>query len=436
MKKVLLISVCCILCFFVSKAGSPQAFTTKDYILAMKKVTDIMVNDATSPVAASRYYAYITLAANEVQSFFYPDAVSFSGKLNQYKGIDVDKELIKKSNASLVTVYMVMRMGERLLPSGYLLKSQGDSILKIAEGKRLSKDVIESSRLLTESVVKQIMDYVFADGFRNLSGYPRYTPRTGEGMWQPTAPVFMAALEPHWSRVRTFILDSAQQFKPIFPALFDTAKSSSFYKQLYDVYNAGKNLTKDQENIAMFWDCNPFAVQQIGHVEFALKKISPGGHWIGIAGIACIKTKKTLVQTAFIHALLSITLTDAFISCWDEKYRSNRIRPETAINKWIDPRWRPLLQTPPFPEYTSGHSVISTASAIVLTKVFGEPFSFLDNTEKEFGLPARQFKSFKQAAGEAAVSRFYGGIHYRDAIENGQDQGKKIGEYIVDKLKL
>ena len=436
MKKVVLISAFCILCFFVSKAGSPQPFTAKDYILAMKKVTDVMVNDATSPVAASRYYAYITLAANEVQSFFYPDAVSFSGKLNQYKGIDVDKELVKKANASLVAVYTVLRMGERLLPSGYLFKSQADSLLKVAEKRRFSKDVIENSRLLTESVVKQIMDYVFADGFRNLSGYTRYTPRTGEGMWQPTAPVFMAALEPHWNRVRTFILDSAQQFKPLSPSSFDTAKSSSFYQQLYEVYNAGKNLTKDQENIAMFWDCNPFAVQQIGHVEFALKKISPGGHWIGIAGIACIKTKKTLQQAAFIHALLSITLADAFISCWDEKYRSNRIRPETAINKWIDPRWRPLLQTPPFPEYTSGHSVISTASAIVLTKVFGESFPFIDNTEKEFGLPARQFKSFKQAAEEAAISRFYGGIHYRDAIESGQEQGKKIGECIIAQLRL
>lgn len=436
MKKVVLINVLCILCFLVSKAGLPQTFTAKDYVLALKKVTDIMVNDATSPVAASRYYAYLTLAANEVQSFFSSDAVSFSGKLNQYKGIDVDNELVKKSNAPLVTIYTVMRMGQRLLPSGYLLKSQADSVLKVAERKGLSKDIIESSRLMTESVVKQIMDYAFADGFRNLSGYPRYTPRTGEGMWQPTAPVFMAALEPHWNRVRAFLLDSAQQFKPLCPAPFDTARSSSFYKQLYDVYHVGKNLTKDQKDIAMFWDCNPFAVQQIGHVEFALKKISPGGHWIGIAGIACIKTKKTLQQTAFIHALLSIALTDAFISCWDEKYRSNRVRPETAINKWIDPRWRPLLQTPPFPEYTSGHSVISTVSAIVLNKVFGESFSFIDNTEKEFGLPARTFKSFKQAAEEAAISRFYGGIHYRDAIDNGKDQGSKIGEYIIRKLKL
>ena len=129
----------CILCFVISKAGLPQVFTAKDYILAMKKVTDIMVNDATSPVAASRYYAYVTLAANEIQSFFYPNAISFSGKLNQFNGITVDKQLVKESDPSLVTVYTIMRMGERLLPSGYLLKGQADSILKVAEKKKNSK---------------------------------------------------------------------------------------------------------------------------------------------------------------------------------------------------------------------------------------------------------------------------------------------------------
>jgi len=426
----------CILYFSVSKAGSPETFATKDYVLALKKVTDIMVNDATSPVAASRYYAYITLAANEVQAFFHPAAISLSGKLNHYKGVNVDEELIKKANSSLATVYAVMRMGEKLLPSGYLLKNQADSILKVTEKKGIDKNRIECSRLLTESVIQQIMEYVQADGFRNLSGYPKYTPVTGDAMWQPTGPIFMPALEPHWNKVRTFVLDSAQQFKPELPVLFDTARSSLFCQQLYDVYNAGKNITREQKSIAMFWDCNPFAVQQIGHVEFALKKISPGGHWMGITGIVCMKKKMTLQQAVFIHTLLAITLTDAFISCWDEKYRSNRIRPETAINKWIDPGWIPLLQTPPFPEYTSGHSVISTAAAIILTKIFGETFSFTDNTENEFGLPARKFRSFKQAADEAAISRFYGGIHYRDAIENGQKQGEKIAQYIIEKLNL
>jgi hypothetical protein len=411
-------------------------FSTKDYVLALKKVTDIMVNDATSPVAAGRYYAYVTLAANEMQSLFYPNAFSFSGKLNQYKGIKAQQETISKADPTLSVIYTLLRMGERLLPSGYLLKSQADSLLQVARQKGILKENIDSSKKLTETVVQQIMEWVQADGFRNLSGYKKYTPVTGDGAWQPTAPIFMQALEPYWNKVRTILLDSCSQFKPLPPANFDTAKTSEFCKQMYDVYNTGKTLSKEQKAIAMFWDCNPFAVQQMGHVEFALKKISPGGHWLGITGIACLKKKKSLQQAVFIHALVAATLHDAFISCWDEKYRSNRIRPETAINKWIDPRWRPLLQTPPFPEYSSGHSVISTASAAILTKLFGDNFQFTDNTENEFGLPSRKFSSFRAAANEAAMSRLYGGIHYRDAIENGQQQGQKIAEFIIQKLKL
>lgn len=395
-----------------------------------------MINDATSPVAAARYYGYVTLAAYEIQFLFKPSTFNFHDKLNGYKGVSIDKKLIEKSDPSLATIYALVRMGEKLLPSGYLLKTKADSVLRIAAKKGFSKERVEGSKLLVDDVVKQIVEYANADNFRNLSGYKKYTPESGDAMWQPTAPVFMQALEPHWNKVRSFVLDSAQQFKPQPFAHFDTAKNSSYYKQLHDVYSKGISLSKEEQAIAMFWDCNPFAVQQIGHVEYALKKISPGGHWIGITGIACLKQKKSLQQTAYIHTLVSIALHDAFISCWDEKYRSNRVRPETAINKWIDHRWHPLLQTPPFPEYSSGHSVISTAAAVILTKIIGNRFSFTDNTENEFGLPSRKFTSFNAAASEAAISRFYGGIHYRDAIENGQQQGAWVGEYIIQKLKL
>lgn len=165
------------------------------------------------------------------------------------------------------------------------------------------------------------------------------------------------------------------------------------------------------------------------------KKISPGGHWMNIAGIAAAKANLSFDNAVVLHTLLSLTLVDAFISCWDEKYRSNRIRPETYINKYIDTRWQPLLQTPPFPEYTSGHSVISTASAEVLSYFLGDKFSFTDNSEEIFDIKARSFTSFRQAAEEAAVSRLYGGIHFIDAITNGQVQGKKIGKKVVEQLK-
>ena len=132
--------------------------------------------------------------------------------------------------------------------------------------------------------------------------------------------------------------------------------------------------------------------------------------------LACKKADAGLSESARVYACLALALADSFISCWDEKYRSNVIRPETYINANIDENWRPLLQTPPFPEYTSGHSVISGSAAVTLTSLFGENFSFTDSTEIEFGLTSRSFKSFDEACTEAAISRMYGGIHYRPAF--------------------
>jgi hypothetical protein len=211
-------------------------------------------------------------------------------------------------------------------------------------------------------------------------------------------------------------------------------KGSAFYKLVEEVYEVGVNLDEEQRIIASFWDCNPFVMHQTGHIMFATKKITPGGHWMGITGVACRKIDADLMTTIKAHSMVSIALFDAFISCWDEKYRSSLIRPETVINEKIDPDWLPTLQTPPFPEHTSGHSVISTASAVVLTAIFGDNFDFLDVVEVDYGLPQRNFNSFLEASQEAAISRLYGGIHYRPAIEDGVVQGRKVGELVVNQL--
>ena len=152
---------------------------------------------------------------------------------------------------------------------------------------------------------------------------------------------------------------------------------------------------------------------------------------MGITGIACKKQKSNLSKTAYAHALVAIGLADAFISCWSNKYKYNRVRPVTAIHKLIDRNWSPLLQTPPFPEYPSGHSVISATASTILTHLFGDHFPFTDDTEEEFGLSSRKFNSFAQASKEAAISRLYGGIHFRDAIENGVKEGEQIGRFVV-----
>ena len=155
---------------------------------------------------------------------------------------------------------------------------------------------------------------------------------------------------------------------------------------------------------------------------------------MGIASIACRKAGADLVKTARVQALTAIALLDAFIACWDQKYKTEVVRPITVIHQFIDDNWEPYLQTPPFPEYPSGHSVISAAAATVLTKLFGEGFSFHDDSDKAYIGMERDFFSFMQAADEAAISRVYGGIHYRTGMEAGAEQGRKVGKFIIDKL--
>jgi len=414
-------------------AQPKRTFGTSDYVHALKRSTDIMVNDVTSPVAASRYYAYITLSATEVFTLFNSGHPALSTSIKGFKKLVIADSILRIADPTLASILCVYKTSARLLPSGHLMKQPIDSIIKLAS-KNLRPEVVSKTSQMVDSIVVQIIQYANADGFRKLSGMRRYTPTTGDGYWQPTAPAFMPALEPYWGTVRPFLLDSASQFKPKQPAAYSTDSSTEYFKLLKEVQAQGRPTNKEKQDIAMFWDCNPFALQQMGHLEFGLKKISPGGHWMGITGIACLKSKKSLAEASYIHALTAITLADAFISCWDEKYRSNRVRPETGIKRLIDPMWQPLLQTPPFPEYPSGHSVISTAAATVLTKIFGNNFSYVDDTEEEFGLAPRKFKSFKQAADEAAISRLYGGIHYRDAIENGVKEGSAVGEWVLSKL--
>jgi hypothetical protein len=407
------------------------SFAATDYVTALKQATDVMVMDVTSPVAASRYYAYITLAANETASLFNKEQPHFAGTLKGLDAITVEDALLKKSDSELAIILALYKSAIRLLPSGYLLQKDLDSLQLLVQKRKWPLEKMAATTALVDNVVAQVLKCASMDGFSKLSGMKRFTPSTGDAYWQPTAPGFMAPVEPYWYTLRPFILDSCSQFPCPPPNKYSTDTTSSFYKELKEVYEIGKNLSNEQAAVAMFWDCNPFALQQVGHLEFGIKKISPGGHWMGITGIACKKQKTSLSRTAYVHALVSMALADAFIACWSDKFKYNRVRPVTAIKKLIDQNWTPLLQTPPFPEYASGHSVISTAAATVLTHLFGDHFSFTDATEEEFGLPARKFNSFLDAAKEAAISRLYGGIHFRDAIENGAREGAKIGNFVI-----
>ena len=188
--------------------------------------------------------------------------------------------------------------------------------------------------------------------------------------------------------------------------------------------------------MADFWDDNPFKLNVSGHVMFGSKKFSPGGHWMSIVGIAAKKANADFANTVYAYAKTSIALFDAFIECWDVKYRYNTVRPETVINKYFDANWQPYLQTPPFPGIYLWTFYLFCCSGEALTSVFGDNFSYTDSTELEFGINNRSYKSFRDAAVENNWARFYGGIHYHYSCMVSNEYGKKVGDLVVERLKM
>jgi len=396
-------------------------------------VTDIMVHDIFSPPVASRIYLYTNIAAYETLVQSSPQQyASLHGQVKGFPEIAPPKKTISYPVAA---VYAFLSVGKRLVFSDSAMQDSIHAILSTLR-KGVNPPIYDASLDYGRQVAASIIAWAETDGYKETRRLPRYRISRQKDKWIPTPPVYMAAVEPYWNKIRPVTLDSADQFRPPTAPPFSTDTASPFYRAAADVYHTVNTLSPEQKDIANFWDCNPFAVTTEGHLSFATKKISPGGHWIAIVTTVSRQRHSDIIETAAAYALTSIGIFDAFISCWDEKYRSNVVRPETYINSYIDEGWRPILQTPPFPEYTSGHSIVSTVSATVLTPIFGAECAFNDDTELPWGLPEKHFVSFQQAAQEAAISRLYGGIHYRAAIEAGQVSGRQIGEWVLQKIKL
>ncbi len=399
-------------------------------------ITTVMVTDVASPPVAARVYAYTNLAPYRVMqesgvAFKHVDILSQSNIQSQMPSLLLEKV----DSPEFAAIYAMFLVGEKVMPSGYLLREkQKDWKEWGLKTKLIHNKNLEAHLAFAQTIADQVLASAKSDGYLQLTAKNRYTPVEGPGYWYPTPPAYMSAVEPEWKTMRTFFLQNLNDFDPAPMSEFDLEPGSPFQQQTEEVYELGKKLSAEERLIANFWDCNPFKVEFAGHMAIGVKKISPGGHWMGITGIAAQKARLDFSETVYLHTLLGLTLHDAFVSCWKAKYETHRIRPETVINQHIDPNWKPLLQTPPFPEYSSGHSVISSAASVLLTAYFGDNFGFIDSSEVYFGLPEREFSSFFQASDEAAISRLYGGIHFRDAIENGVVQGKKIGTSIWEKL--
>lgn len=421
------------------KKEEPITITSEEFHKSVDKVVEVMIHDIFSPPVASRIFAYPNIAAYEIIAKKDEKYKSLAGQLNGLESIP-DPKNSENVNYEVAALVAHMDLSKRLIFSEERVTNFRDSLYTLWTEK--NEPMFNASKEYGMEVADFIASWMGKDNYKETRTMPKFSVNSDDpSRWQPTPPAYMNGLEPHWAKIRPFAIDSAAQFKPIPPPAFSMEKDSDFYKEMMEVYEVRKSMVgkgdKSEEiAIAQFWDCNPYVSVTRGHLMFATKKITPGAHWIGITKIACRKSDADFARTVYAYTKTSIAIADGFISCWDEKYRSNLIRPETVINEYIDDSWEPVLQTPPFPEYTSGHSVVSGAAATALTDIFGDGFSFDDDTETPYGLPVRSFTSFNQAADEAAISRMYGGIHYRAAIEVGIKQGRDLGKFIVDKLDM
>ncbi len=400
-----------------------------------RQLTNVIVSDIFTPPVASRIYAYSNIAAYEGIRFLDSTKASLVGQLNGLEKLPQPNPS-KAYYYPLVSMVAFTNVGEGLVFDLEKADQIEQEILKEVQEIGIDKVTYENSVDYGKQLANALLQWAGTDGYLRRTALPRFSVTEDPGRWRPTPPDYMEAIEPHWNTLRPFVLDSAGQFDPGLPTTFDTSKESTFYKEAMEVYETVKQLDTTQIEIAKFWDCNPNISTTKGHLMYFQQQISPGGHWIHIAAQVLEEQKTEAVFSAETMALAAMAIADGFISCWDQKYKSQLTRPETYINEYIDPDWMPILQTPAFPEHTSGHSVASNAAATVLTELFGKDYAFVDATEVPFGLPVRSFSSFHQASQEAAISRLYGGIHYRPAIDLGITQGQLVGKHVLKRIRL
>ncbi|RKR80784.1 PAP2 superfamily protein [Mucilaginibacter gracilis] len=407
------------------------------YCKTVHELNQVVMGNNFTPVVASRNYAYANIAGYEAIAAGYPQKfTSLAGQLNQFKIVakPLPAEKIDFEYASLLAF---CKVGQAVtFPEGSM-KYYIDSLHTLAIEHGMPADVITGTENYAGRLAASVIKWSKGDNYLKTRSASKFSVKNIPGRWVPTPPSYAAAVEPHWSEIRPMVMDSAAQFKVPPPPVFNIAdKSSAYYHEVNYIITATANLTPDQQHIADFWDDNPGKLNVMGHVQFITKKFSPPGHWMSITGIAAQQAKANFGTTVCAFAKTAIALFDGFIQCWNAKYSYNTARPETVINKYFNADWRPRLQTPPFPEYTCGHSTISSAAAEALTSVFGDKLAFKDTSELEFGIKSRSFASFRKAAEENNWARFYGGLHFHNSCIVANQSGKQVGSLIANKLQM
>ncbi|MBL7812597.1 MAG: vanadium-dependent haloperoxidase [Bacteroidetes bacterium] len=391
----------------------------------------VVVDHVSAPVGGRRYF-YACVAAYESLVPFHKGYHSLAGQLHDLKPAP-EADTSKAYCLDLIAVAAHTYVSQKLV-------YKEDSIANFRERKlnwyksRVGDNMYKNSIAYGDSVGAHIVRWSKKDSFGYYRGKEAYIVKKTPGYWQPTSPEFGEAVEPKWGHIRPAAVPNASYVKIPDPEPYSESKSSRFYQITRQVYDQVTTQDSSYLKTALYWDDNPNTMVHLGHATISLLKVSPAGHWLGMFGYVARQKKYNLMQTAEGFARMSAAIFDAFIVCWDTKYRTEYIRPETAIRSLIDSSWTSPIQTPLFPEYPSGHSVVSSTVATVATAMLGE-YPIIDSAEYEFGLGVRKFNNFREAADQACMSRLYGGIHFIDAIKNGIAMGNQLGKYHLEHIK-
>jgi hypothetical protein len=380
-----------------------------------------------SPPVASRAFAYLGVTAYEAAASGDAGLRSLAGQLNALEagperegGAAYDEAVVLQAALATAARELFANTG----PTGQRAMDAIEARLRNAAIAGVDEATVARSEAHGRAVAGHVLGWSRDDGgavVENM-GFPLvYELTQGPAHWVPTSLVSQqqVPLLPGWGKNRSFAMPHGASCPLPPPPAYSEEPGSAFHAEALEVYEAVRNLTPEQRSIALFWSDDP------------MLSPTPPGHWIAIAMQVLEKEGRGLDDTVDLLARLGVTLADSFIGCWEAKYEFDLLRPVTYIRRVIDPKWEAILNTPPFPEYPSGHSTQSGAAAGVLTAFFGEDYAFDDATHADDGLAVRSYASFREAADEAGISRLYGGIHFRAAIERGLDQGECIGAHAV-----
>lgn len=430
MMKLLRPTLFCLLVLSFLRCETPKEVPADHLLHELNSgMIHVVSEDLFSPPVAARIYAYVNLAAYGAAAPTMEESADLFDDIQELNALPEAPDSYHLPTA-MITAYV--EVGKTLTYRTHLLDSLKIDLL--AKYPATSSNLKSQGEKWGMAVADIIKERSSSDGYQKTRKMVNYELIEEPYAWVPTAPMFGEALEPHWALISPFWIDSVSQYRlPAHPA-FDSTKSSEFHEAALAVMEVVSSGDSTGLKKAIYWDCNPGPTMVKGHVMQVNKQNTPPGHWMGIHAILAKKARVSLAQSAYINAVLMTGICDAVIAAWETKYHYNLLRPETYIQRYINPDWKPLIESPLFPEYASAHSSVSAVAAVVLDKFYGR-VEFYDDTNQPFGHVPKNFNDVWEAAEEAARSRYLGGIHYLFSSLSGFEQGKEIGQSILQKLE-